>query len=67
MRRREAESIVDDIINELRYMPIFEEDFEHLEKLNRNSVFILQSSNNYKSLWTLLNINSRDWRYSVIL
>jgi hypothetical protein len=34
MRRREAESIVDDIINELRYMPIFEEDFEHLENTN---------------------------------
>ena len=31
MRKREAEAIVDDIINEMRYMPAFSEAFEKLD------------------------------------
>lgn len=32
MRKREAEAIVDDIINEMQYMPAFKEAFEKLDE-----------------------------------
>jgi hypothetical protein len=32
MRKREAESIVDDILNELQYMSLFKEAFKKLEE-----------------------------------
>lgn len=31
MKKREAEAIVDDIINEIRYMPAFKEVFQRLD------------------------------------